>query len=388
MRKILIVTSVAGFLEKFCHEDVKALRELGYEVHCATNMCEVRYPDAATEGLPGVCMHQIGIAKSPFRLISNFKAVWAVKKIIREEGICMVHSHSPTGGIVGRLAGAGCGITTLYTAHGFHFYQGAPVPGRWVYYLAERLMARLTDVIFVINHEDYESVLRFRLKKGGSVYRIPSTGLDRERFLPLDVGERREARRRLGIGEDAFFLVSVGELNRNKNHAAALRALARMRRSGTCPARFCYGICGEGPEREYLERLAGALGLADAVRFYGYRSDIREIVGSADVFVFPSRREGMGMAALEALSLGVPVVAADNRGTREYMENGKNGFVCRWDDPAGYQRGIEKIYAMGGPQRREMGRQCQRTAGQFQAERALTVLRRAYRALWPEIQDG
>ena len=380
----------------------------------------------------GITLHQIPIVKSPFRFVQNGKALREILKIIRREGIQAVHCHTPAGGLIGRLAGMLCGrkLKVIYTAHGFHFYRGAPQPGAFIYRTVEKVLARFTDILIVINREDYQSALKFRLRgalekdgEGGQVYRIPGVGLDMENFAPLTeeervagrrklgleeeeraagrrkldlaeeecaVGrrklglkeeERAVGRRKLGLAEDALFLVSVGELNENKNHRSVLLALDQMRRAGKDISRIRYGICGDGILREKLAGEIETLGLSGIVKMYGYQSPVQPVLGCADAFLFPSRREGLGMAALEALSMGIPVIAADNRGTREYMEPGRNGFVCGWDDIDGYIRGIEKIQSMGQEQREEMKRYCRESVKGFEKKNTAQAMREVYRRL-------
>ncbi len=384
MKKILILATVGGFLPQFELDNVRILQEMGYTVHYAADMEHPNYSlDREMMDTLGIRLHQVPIMKSPFQFVQNGKALREVLQIIRREKISAVHCHTPEGGLLGRMAGLCCGrkLKIIYTAHGFHFYKGAPLPDRWVYYLAEKWLARLTDILIVINGEDYRSALKFRLRKGGRVYRIPGVGLDMEKFAPLTDDMRKAGRKELGLEEKDFFLLSVGELNENKNHHAVLLALDRMRKAGKDAGHIRYGICGDGVSRAELEGEISALGLSDTVTLYGYRNPVQSILGCADAFVFPSRREGLGMAALEALSMGIPVVAADNRGTREYMQPGKNGFVCRWDDTAGYIHGIEAVRSLGRAQREEMKRFCRESVMGFEKENTGRAMREIYRGL-------
>ena len=179
----------------------------------------------------------------------------------------------------------------------------------------------------------------------------------------------------------AFFLLSLGELNENKNHQVVLRALAQLkaRPQGLPPLR--YAICGEGFFRPRLERAIRELGLSGVAELWGYRRDVPELLACADATAFPSRREGLGMAGVESLAMGVPVLAADNRGTREYMEQGGNGFLCRWDDPGDFARGLEALWALGPGQRQAMSRRCVDAARPFAGKYAQAVMRRVYQEM-------
>ena len=251
MRKhILILTTTNEFLGKFERENVKILQSMGFAVHYASNMREPHYiSDEARIQQMGVQTHHIDIARSPFMVQDNLKALRQLVWLIRTCHIQVIHCHTPVGGLLGRLAGLlfrSWKLMVMYTAHGFHFYKGAPLLNTLVYYRVEKWMARFTDVLIVINEEDYINARRFRLKKGGHVYKIPGTGLDRDVFKPVTKEKRNLCRERLGIREDEFFLVSIGELNENKNHRVVLEALTKLKQRNQNHFNIRYGICGDG----------------------------------------------------------------------------------------------------------------------------------------------
>ncbi len=389
MKKALILATVGGFLFQFEQENVRILASLGYEVHYAANLEEEVYLFDASEKkeLP-VRLHHLPVCKSPYRIAKNRKALKELEALIQREHFDLIHCHTPVGGRLGRLAAKGntaWDIKTAYTAHGFHFYKGAPVPGRWIFHTVERRLAHFTDALIVINREDYENALKFRLKPGGEVVRIPGVGLDTDRYAPYTEKQRREARGKLGIPEDALFLVCVGELNKNKNQRVILEALAKMKKSYPESGSVFCGICGDGPERENLAQRIRALKLEREVTLYGYCHPVAQYIGCADAMLFPSKREGLGMAALEALAMGVPVIAADNRGTREYMHHKENGWVCRPDDVSGYADGIRYIMNLDEGSREEMKRACRESVREFTKEKTAEVMRRVYERLDREI---
>lgn len=385
-KRILILATVGGFLQKFELADVQILQEMGWEVHYAADPDNPVYRDRfpgggeASETLSGVRFHPVSIDKSPYHFRVNRKACREILGIIREEKISAIHCHTPVGGLLGRLAGRKTEIPVIYTAHGFHFYEGAPAADQFIYKTAEKWLAHFTDALVVINHEDERAARQFRLRPGGAVYRIPGVGLDREKFRAFSEEEKQAARRELGIGEEEYFLLSAGELNENKNQETVLRALQMLQGS----LNFRYGLCGEGPQREHLEKLAGELGLEERVSFYGYCSPVQPYLAAADAFLFPSRREGLGMAALEALACGIPVIAADSRGTREYMKDGENGFVCRWDDAQGFAEAVRKAAGLSPEEREEMRRECRASTEPFAKEHTEEIMRDVYREHLPE----
>lgn len=374
MKHALIITTIGGFLPQFEMNDVKILQENGYTVHYASNFENPVYDiDVKKLQEMGLVLHHIDICKSPFCVIKNVGACLKLKKIIKKEQIRLIHCHNPMGGVVGRLAALFCGrqICVIYTAHGFHFYKGAPKKNWLLYYTAERFLARFTDRLITINREDYENAKRFGLRSGGKVEYIPGVGVDIAKFRKIE--EMRSAKRReLAIPEDAFHVVSVGELNENKNHMAVIRAIARLGRND-----IWYSICGSGPLEAHLREEIQSLGLQQRVRLLGYRTDVVKVLQSADCFAFPSKREGLGIAAIEALACEVPMIAADNRGTREYVRDGRNGIVC---DANSEQDFADAIWRMKKSEalRQHLAEGCRETAEHFSIEATDKIMRRIY----------
>lgn len=342
MKKILIVCSVCGFLAKFEKEDIEILQELGYEVHYASNSSHpiYQYSKEFYKDM-GVIFHEISIQRSPFRIWQNKKAIKQVREIIKAENITVVHCHTPSGGLVARLACRNRKVYVIYTTHGFHFYKGCSFWRYHIFYEIENFLSRFTDVIITINSEDYQAALQMHTRK--MAYQIPGVGLDMEYFHRTTPRERDIVRKQLKL-QDKFVLLSVGELRKNKNQIVILQALNLLKNNGLDISRICYGLLGIGNREPELRDQIKKLGLESNVIFYGYRQDVRPYLQAADVFVFPSIREGLGMAALEALATGLPVIASDNRGTREYMRSEKNGYICGSNTAEEYAEYIYKLY--------------------------------------------
>lgn len=342
MKKVLFITTISGFLQQFEMNDVHILQKSGYEVHYATNFNNPIYEvDIDVLKRMGIVLHQIEIQKSPYRLLQNAKALRQLKRLMKREKFRIIHCHNPMGGVLGRLAAAFSGekAYVIYTAHGFHFYKGAPVKNWLLYYTAERLLAHWTDRIITINREDYLRACRFHLRKNGRVEWIFGVGVDTERFRARPQ-MRRQKRKELGIPENFFHIVTAAELNSNKNQKIIIEALAGLK-----DKEICYSICGKGDNAENLERLIHEHQLEQRVRLLGYRTDMEEILQTADCFAFPSIREGLGIAAVEALCCGVPLIAADNRGTREYAFDNYNSIVCRADNVTDFREAISRMYS-------------------------------------------
>lgn len=383
-KKALFIATVGGFVTQFEMNNVRILQQLGYEVHSAANFQEPVYCVKERElKEQGVILHQADIAKSPFLWRQNLHALKQICEIVKAKQITLIHCHTPVGGLLGRLAGILCAskkLKVVYTAHGFHFYKGAPWRNWIFYYTVERFLARFTDVLITINEEDCVRAQRFKLRKGGKVYKIPGEGLNMEAFHPVCAERRQELRKKLGLTEDTFFILSVGELSGNKNHREIISLMPSIIER-LKDKRVFYGICGDGFYREDLEKQIRELGLSGNVMIYGYRENVADMLSCADCFVFPSVREGLGMAALEALAIEIPVITSDNRGTREYMRDGINGLVCNVKKPGSFADAVERVCRMTEPERRWMCAAGRETACRFELKNTNKIMLEIYRAV-------
>lgn len=348
MKKALIITTVSGFVPQFEMNNVRILQEMGYEVHYASNFRNPHYgkDNQRLEGTGIVC-HQVDFVRSPFRIIRNVKAYAQLKRLIQENEFQMVHCHTPMGGVLARLAARKYrqkGTKVLYTAHGFHFYKGASVINWLCYYPVEWLLARWTDVLITINEEDYERAKKFSLPKTGRVEKVNGVGIDITSYQNMQVN-REKKRRELGIAAEDYLLVSVGELTKRKNHQIVIKALAVMREA-CMQKRIRYLICGEGPKRDYLEKLVQENGLQEIVLMPGYRMDVKEILAVADCFVFPSRQEGLPVALMEALAAGLPCVCSDVRGNRDLVKQNSVHVLVESEDKKEYLYAIQRMSAL------------------------------------------
>ncbi len=264
-----------------------------------------------------------------------------MKKLIKNEGYDLIHTHTPVASACVRLA---CkkmqGVKVIYTAHGFHFFKGAPLINWLVYYPIEKCLAKYTDILITINKEDYNRA-KNSFKADRVVY-IPGVGLDTQRFDTILV-DKSLKRKELGLPEDAVIILSVGELNKNKNHETVIRALAKLNN----PAIY-YVICGRGPLEDNLRSLSKELGLENRVKLLGYRKDIIEICKAAEIFVFPSFREGLSVALMEAMACGLPVICSDIRGNRDLMENSESAQLVKPNDFEEFAKSINKVLMCNG----------------------------------------
>ena len=321
MKKFLIVAHYSRFLVQFELNDVKLLQGMGYEVHYATNFeHEDMYADAVQVIREhGVILHQVDFVRSPYNISANIKAYKQLKHLMQTEMFAGVHCHTPMAGALARLAAnAAHTAPVLYTAHGFHFYKGCPLKNRLIYQTAETFLARYTDAQITINQEDYAAAQKFPLR--GKAYYVPGIGVDVQKIASVQV-DRVAKRKELGIPQDAFVFISVGELNENKNHSTVIRALART----DIPNSY-YLICGEGKLKQQHFELAQKLGISEKVKLLGFRTDVSEILRACDCFVFPSFREGLSVSLMEAMAAGLPCIASRIRGNVDLLPDSRYLF--------------------------------------------------------------
>lgn len=309
-KKVLFTATVILHIKSFHLPYIKWLKEQGYEVHVAAKNDFINEPCI----IPNCDnYYDVKFARFPFSKI-NMKAYKQLKKLIQENNYDIIHCHTPVAGVLTRLAARkNKNITVIYTAHGFHFFKGAPLLNWLIYYPVERFFARYTDKLITINKEDYERAKQFKLRKNGKVYYVPGVGIDLNKIENIKVDIKKK-KAELGIQENTPVLLSVGELIKRKNHETVLKVLRQIKDKN-----FVYLICGRGVLMEHLQNLTKQLGLESKVKFLGFRKDIAEICKAADLFIFPSYQEGLPVALMEAMATGLPVIASNVRGNRDLI---------------------------------------------------------------------
>lgn len=334
MKKALLVTTVSGFVPQFEMGNVKILQEAGYEVHYASNYDMPSYgTDNSRLDGTGIVRHQVDFVRSPYSR-KNLYAYRQLKAVMKEGGYDLVHCHTPMGGALARIAAHQTGIKhVIYTAHGFHFYKGAPWKNWLIYFTMEYLLSFWTEQQICINKEDYNLARKhFHAKR---VDYIPGVGLDVDK-ISAAAADSEKLKRELGIPSDKRILLSAGELIKRKNHETIIRALEKMKDKN-----IVYLICGHGELEAYLKNLVKSLGLENMVRFLGYRKDIYQIYQIADVFVFPSFQEGLPFAMLEAMASGKAVVCSRIRGNTDLIEDEE--LMTEPENKEGYCKAIQKV---------------------------------------------
>lgn len=331
--KILYVSTISDTTNAFLVPHIEFLIDQGHHVDIACNIQSEIAPDLLGRGCE---IFNIGFQRNPLS-IDNLLAYKKLKNLIIKNKYDLVHTHTPVASTCVRLA-CRClkDVKVYYTAHGFHFFKGAPIKNWLSYYLVEKWLSIYTDLIVTINKEDYNRARQSLW--AGKVEYMPGVGLDIGKYRDIAV-DKQVKRIEISVPGDAFVVLSVGELNVNKNHGTCIRALAKLKNP-----QIHYVICGVGPLKNYLLGLARDLDLKDQVHFLGFRKDIGEIYKSSDIFAFPSLREGLGMSALEAMACGLPLVTSNVHGIVDYSVNGITGYTCDPMDVDGFAESIGKLF--------------------------------------------
>lgn len=381
MKKVLIVASVISFIEWFNKENLEFLQnEMSCEVHIACNFeymndtDEIRtkkYINNLKE--KGFVLHNIKFARNPL-VKENIKAYFQLKTIIYENKFDLIHCHTPTVSMMTRIVSRKArkkGSVVIYTCHGFHFHSSSPKKNWIIYYPVERILSRYCDYIVTINMEDFKRAKTFYTS---NVRYIPGVGVDIKRIQDVSIN-KAEYKKKIGIPFDGIMLLSIGELIERKNHEVIIRALAKLQ-----SVNIYYVICGKGPLEEYLVELSKQLGIEEYVIFLGFRNDIPQLLHAADISALPSKIEGLGLAGIEAMSAGVPLVSSNVHGIIDYVINGKTGFSCSPNDVNCFAKSIEKLVSNKGL-RESMSKDCMETVEPYEINNALHAMWDIYREI-------
>ncbi len=320
-KKVLYVATVLSHICQFHLPYLKMFQEKGYEVHVAArdnlaekNGLQLKYADKHFE---------IPFQRSPFSL-KNITAYKQLKKLLDEEQYDLIVCNTPVGGIVTRLAAQKArkkGTKVVYIAHGFHFYKGASKKNWLIYYPIEKFFAKKCDIVVTITDEDY----KFASKKFKTeVARMHGVGVDGVRHHAISNEEKVILRNELGVKETDFICLCTGELNANKNQKSLIQLVPELK--NRIP-HFQLWLAGNGPLREELEMEIERSDVQEYVKLLGYQPEIEKYVRVSDVVLSASKREGLPFNIIEAMLTKRPVVASINRGHRELIADGENGFM-------------------------------------------------------------
>lgn len=333
MKKVLFTATVDSHILLFHLPYLKYFKENGYEVHVATN---------GNEEIP-YCDKKIKILfeRSPFKL-NNIRAIGQLKKIINEQNYDIIHTHTPMGSVVTRIAARKArknGTKVIYTAHGFHFFNGAPKLNWLLFYPVEKYLSKYTDILITMNQEDYELA---KNKFKTNVKFVHGVGLDKQKFdCELSNDEKKKLRESLGLKESDFIIIYPAELSKRKNQEWLINTMESVLLKNHD---IHILLPGKDSMNGFHKKLVDEKKLDKQIHFLGFRNDIPKLISISNVAISTSRQEGLPVNIMEAMYLGLPIVATNCRGNRDLVKNGKNGFVVAQGDSANFTEAIINIY--------------------------------------------
>lgn len=339
MRKVLFVaTVVKKHINVFHIPYLKWFKENGFETHvCAKNDFE---EDEENITIP-YCDHYYNIPfeRSPFKT-NNINVYKKLKLLIEENCYEIIHCHTPMGGALTRLAAKESrnrGTKVIYTAHGFHFFKGAPFKNWGIFYPIEKYLSKYTDCIITINKEDYKIAKRFNAK---STKIVNGVGINISKFKPQNEEIKRNLRKEYGLENNDFILVYAGELSYRKHQDLLINVIHRLSKYPNIKLL----LVGEGILEEKYKEQVNKLKVNNKVKFLGFRNDVNKLMILSDIAVSSSRQEGLPVNIMEAMATGLPLVVTDCRGNRDLVSDNENGFVVGINDIEVFATKIETLY--------------------------------------------
>lgn len=386
MKRAIIVTALTGFVRAFLLYDISVLKELGYEVDCAANGkgdSESELDNEKYFNKLDVKFHQIDFSSNKPISKKTVQSYWQLKNLFQKNKYDLILVHTPIPGVLVRLVAKNIRkknprLKVVYTTHGFYFHEKGSKKQNIIYYNIECLMSKYTDAIVTINNEDFVAAKTMKCKK---IFHINGVGVDTKKYR-IENFDRNGYRKKLNIPDSKIVLLSIGELSYRKNYQVAIKAMARIDNKN-----LVYLICGKGLVgagiMDELKKIAVELGVD--VRFLGYRTDIPEIIASSDIGIIPSSREGLGLAGIEMLAGGIPVVGSSVQGIKDYIVNGETGYLADPYSEIEFSEGLKKL--LNEEKRKQMISKCIKMAKKFDNEISHNQIKKIYVELDKKIEE-
>ena len=371
----ILITCTDSMMKQFLEPHVIHLAESGYQIELACSEVLNRMAEVRKDLQDYAEIHQVDLQRSPIAF-SNLKGFGELKTLINSGHYDLIWTNEPVMGVMTRLAARKArkqGTKVLYMVHGFHFYHGAPFINWLLFCPIESVMASKADMICTINQEDYKRAQKMSVARTAYIHGV---GVDTKRLQPSE--KPIDLKKELELTDEAFLVLSVGELNQNKNQQVIIRAISELGDPD-----IHYILCGKGDQRKKLESLAEKLNVKRQIHFLGYRKDVADIYRKCDVFAMPSRREGLPLSALEAMYCGLPLINSNIRGLTDITQDGISGFTSEPDQVSAYADGIRKL-RNDSQLREKISERNQIAARAFCTENTVVEVERLIRALMEE----
>ncbi len=335
-KKVLFTATVDSHIENFHLPYLKYFKEQGYEVHVATNGDnEIPYCDKKIK---------IPFERSPYK-INNLKAIKLLKKIIMNEKYDIIHTHTPMGSVVTRIAAKKArrkyNTRVIYTAHGFHFFKGAPLKNWLLFYPVEKFLSRYTDTLITINMEDY-NLAKLKFKKCKDIQYVPGVGIDENKFnIKMTSKEKSDLRKSIGLKDNDFVMIYPAEISERKRQIWLLNSIEPLMKQ---KKEIHLLLPGKDSLKGACQRIVKKLGLEKQIHFLGFRNDIPKLMLISNLSLSTAKQEGLPVNIMEAMYAGLPIVASNCRGNRDLVLNKKNGYLIGLEDSVSFNKCIKALY--------------------------------------------
>lgn len=329
MKRVAIFAASAAVIVQFTKQDVTTLQTLGCEIYILCPMQQLSISadamDAYNQTYLNLIWHDVPFQDRISACRQNHRAAQELLRILQQIKPDLLHCHGTIAGHYGRKTARTMQLPCIYTAQDFRIYHGCPWRERLIFGTIERKYSKDTAAFLPVCEEDRAYAQKHLHAK--LVQETPAFSLD-DAYYTTPAHTAAEMRQALSIPEDAMVCLSVGELRMQKRLRIVLQAMARLHDKEA----LHYVICGDGPDRAFLMHLTERLHLTQRVHFLGYRTDVPDLLEMADIFCMPSRNEACGMAAMEAMAIGLLLIVVRNYGVKAYAEDGEGAFCLKGDD--------------------------------------------------------
>lgn len=347
MKKVLFTATLRSHIGQFHQPYLKFFKDAGYEVHVAAkdNSNQKKIKIGHYDQFHPICYERLPLKRE------NIKAYFQMKNLLKEHQYDIIHCHTPVAAAITRLVSRlyrKKGLKVIYTAHGFHFFQGAPRKNWLVYYSVEKFLSRFTDCLITINQEDYRCALNsgFSAK---SINFVNGVGVDLKEFVSLTEEKKKALRKQYHYDNDEFILLYAANLSYRKHQDLIIKAAARARNK---VSNLKIILAGTGECEEEYRSMIKDFELENTVEIIGYVREIPKYMGLADAVVSTARQEGLPINIVEAMATGLPIIATDCRGNRGLVKDKINGFIVGIDDIEGMTQAIIKLSKSEGLRKR------------------------------------
>lgn len=337
MKKILFVASTLSHIENFHLPYLKYFKEHNYIVHIMgnpNNKSAIPYIDKT---IP------INFKKSMLS-IDNFSKSLEIAKIIRRENYDIISIHTSLASFFTRL-----GIMLLSkkpklvinTVHGYLFDDNSPLIKKTIMLLAEKFTKSVTDTIMVMNSSDYQIAKKHKLYKN-NIYSINGMGINLSLFPSIPHENKVLLRQKHNLSSNDFLLIYAAEFSKRKNQKFLLNALNKLINDGYKDIKLL--LLGDGMLLDECKIHAEKLGITENVFFIGYTKDTCTYYQMSDICVSSSRIEGLPFNIMEAMSIGLPIVASNVKGHADLVNQGENGFLFEYDNIYEFCNYVKNVY--------------------------------------------